>query len=216
LDLLLREPPAEPAAIEAAAADAEWKLPASLAVLAFSSAQPQRVMGRLPAECLAGDADGVKVALVPDPDAPRRRRAIEAALDGAHGGLGHTVEWRDAPESALRARIALGLAPGPDTGLVVAGERLLDVMLARDPALTAALRERALAPLEALRPAQRERLAETLRAWLDAHGEVRPAAERLHVHTQTVRYRLDQLAELFGDALSDPALRLELALALRD
>jgi hypothetical protein len=216
LDLLLRAPPAEPAAIEGAAVDAEWKLPLSLAVLAFESAQPQRVVGRLPAGCLTGDADGTQVALVPDPDGPRRRKAIEAALDGAHGGLGHPVEWRAAPESALRARIALGLATGPDAGLVVAGERLLDVVLARDPALTAALRERALAPLEGLRPTQRERLIQTLRAWLDAHGEVRPAAERLHVHTQTVRYRLDQLSELFGEALSEPARRLELELALRD
>jgi DNA-binding PucR family transcriptional regulator len=57
---------------------------------------------------------------------------------------------------------------------------------------------------------------ETLRAWLDAHGEARPAADRLHVHVQTVRYRLDRLRELMGDAaLDDPERRLELALALR-
>src|SRR5215210_4601118 len=97
LDLLLRVPPAEPAAIEGAAADAEWTLPRSLAVLAFNSAHPRRVVGRLPAGCLTGDADGRQVALVPDPDGPRRRKAIEAALDCAQGGLGHTVGWRAAP-----------------------------------------------------------------------------------------------------------------------
>jgi DNA-binding PucR family transcriptional regulator len=35
------------------------------------------------------------------------------------------------------------------------------------------------------------------------------------VHPQTVRYRLASLRETFGEALDDPAARLELALALR-
>ena len=41
------------------------------------------------------------------------------------------------------------------------------------------------------------------------------AAATLHVHPQTVRYRLAALREVFGDALDDPAARLELAIALR-
>ena len=44
---------------------------------------------------------------------------------------------------------------------------------------------------------------------------MRAAAERLHVHVQTVRYRLGQLRELYGDELDDPVMRLELELALR-
>jgi DNA-binding PucR family transcriptional regulator len=40
-------------------------------------------------------------------------------------------------------------------------------------------------------------------------------AERLHVHPQTVRYRVAQLRELFGERLDDPDARFELALALR-
>jgi DNA-binding PucR family transcriptional regulator len=63
--------------------------------------------------------------------------------------------------------------------------------------------------------AARERLLDTLQAWLDAHGEARPAALALHVHVQTVRYRLGQLRDLLGDSLDDPDARLELALALR-
>ena len=42
----------------------------------------------------------------------------------------------------------------------------------------------------------------------------RVAAE-LHVHPQTVRYRLARLRERLGSALDDPAARFELALALR-
>jgi len=40
-------------------------------------------------------------------------------------------------------------------------------------------------------------------------------AHRIHVHPQTVRYRLRQIQELFGDQLRDPDRRFELQLALR-
>jgi DNA-binding PucR family transcriptional regulator len=40
-------------------------------------------------------------------------------------------------------------------------------------------------------------------------------ADALGLHVQTVRYRLAKLRERLGDALDDPADRLELALALR-
>jgi DNA-binding PucR family transcriptional regulator len=39
-------------------------------------------------------------------------------------------------------------------------------------------------------------------------------AEELHIHPQTVRYRLDQLRGVFGDALDDPEQRAQLFLAL--
>jgi DNA-binding PucR family transcriptional regulator len=40
-------------------------------------------------------------------------------------------------------------------------------------------------------------------------------AKALHVHPQTVRYRLARLRELFGSRLDDPDGRFELELALR-
>jgi DNA-binding PucR family transcriptional regulator len=55
----------------------------------------------------------------------------------------------------------------------------------------------------------------TLTAWLDAHGDVGEAATRLHVHPQTVRYRLARLKEAFAGVLDDPVGRLEVTLALR-
>jgi DNA-binding PucR family transcriptional regulator len=39
-------------------------------------------------------------------------------------------------------------------------------------------------------------------------------ASRLHVHPQTVRYRLHQLEELFGERLYDPETRLEMEMVL--
>ena len=212
VDLLLREPPAEVAAIESAATDAEWRLPDRLAVLAFAADAPGSLASRLPVGSLLGEMDGVSIAVIPDPEGPRRRAAVVKAMSDTRSGLGHAVEFQHAPESARRARLALGLARD---GFVDSGARPVDILLAGDAGLARDLSERALAPLAELPPNRRARLLETLAAWLDAHGDVRAASEALHVHTQTVRYRLNQLRELFGEALEDPAARLELALALR-
>ena len=212
LELLLDEPGPNASAVEAAAAEAEWELPSQLAALAFDGAQADRVARRLPA-ALVGSVDGGEWALVPDPAGPGRRAEIEAALAGARAALGPAVGWREAPESARRAALALTLAR--DDGFVVADERPLDLIIAADPALAEDLARGALAPLNALPRGSRERLRETLAAWLDAQGHARTAAEALHIHVQTLRYRLGRLREVFGDALDDPQRRLELALALR-
>ncbi|MDX6300298.1 MAG: hypothetical protein QOF53_1512, partial [Nocardioidaceae bacterium] len=76
------------------------------------------------------------------------------------------------------------------------------------------LRAAVLAPLTRLRPAAAQRLAETLRSWLLHQGRRDAVAEDLHVHAQTVRYRMGQLRELYGDRLDDPRTVLELLLAL--
>ena len=58
-------------------------------------------------------------------------------------------------------------------------------------------------------------MRETLRAYLDHRGNAAAMAEDLHLHPQTVRYRLRRLRELLGDELDDPQARFELDLALR-
>ncbi len=89
------------------------------------------------------------------------------------------------------------------------------VLLHSDEALAQQLRGRLLASLDGLTARQRQRMLETLRAWLDAQGHVLDMAERLSVHPQTVRYRMRQLEAAFGDRLRDPDARFELELALR-
>jgi hypothetical protein len=54
----------------------------------------------------------------------------------------------------------------------------------------------------------------TLTSWLRHMGNRQLVAEDLHVHPQTVRYRMAQLRELFGPALRDPSQRAALQLAL--
>lgn len=58
-------------------------------------------------------------------------------------------------------------------------------------------------------------LVETLRAWLDAFGDVVAAAAAMYVHPNTFRYRLRRLAEVGGIDLSDPDARFAAMLQLR-
>lgn len=58
-------------------------------------------------------------------------------------------------------------------------------------------------------------LATTLRAYLDSFGDVAAAARGLHVHPNTVRYRVRRIEELLSITLADPDVRLALALSLR-
>ena len=58
-------------------------------------------------------------------------------------------------------------------------------------------------------------LAETLAAYLDGFGDIAAVAQRLHVHPNTVRYRIRRIEKLLSTSLGDPENRLVLALGLR-
>ena len=58
-------------------------------------------------------------------------------------------------------------------------------------------------------------LVETLGAWLDAFGDVIVAAEAVHVHPNTFRYRLHRIAEVGEVDLGDSESRFALMLQLR-
>ena len=206
VEALLADPQV-PDEVERAARAVDWERPERVAVLTFHEAAAGRVEARLPALVAA------TWAVVPDPDGPGRHDEIRAALGTHRGALGPTVTPERAPESARRAALALE-AIAADS-LVIADEHLLDLALAGDARAAHDLARRRLAPLDELPASQRDRLVETLAAWLDAQGEARPAADRLHVHVQTVRYRVGQLRDVLGGVLDDPDGRLELALALR-
>jgi len=213
IEALLAEPQAPPADLRRIAEAAGWDLPDSVAVLVFQSDHLDRTGARLPESMPFAQLEGLGWVLVPDPSAPGRRGELRAALREASAALGPAVPPERAAESAQRARLALD-ALDPER-LVIADDHLLELLLHSGGSLAGDLARRRLAPLDELPENTRERLLETLAAWLDAQGEARPAAEALHVHVQTVRYRLGQLRDLLGGALDDPRGRLELALALR-
>jgi hypothetical protein len=220
--VLGEHPPASEEAIRTAAAAAGWELPRGVAALAVTpgegtsddalDATAEALARRIGSEAVGAAVGGLACVFVPDPDAPRRRRQIEAALGGARGALGPALPWPRAAASLRRAASALEL---PLDGLIVADDHLATLLLASDPALGAELAAARLAPLDRLTVAQRERLEATLRAWLDRPGQVQAVAAALGVHPQTVRYRMGRLRELFGERLEDPEARFELGLALR-
>ncbi|MEA2192498.1 MAG: hypothetical protein QOI73_2619 [Solirubrobacteraceae bacterium] len=228
--LLASDPPASPDAIRAAAEHAAWALPATIAALVVEGVAADRLASKLgsgtlaaaldPADELADEDPGTRqvLAFVPDPDGPGRRRIVEKAVGSRRAALGPTVATDDSAHSLARARRTLELRDAGvlrGDGLLVAEEQATALLLHADRRLAQEISASRLAPLQALRPAARERLAATLREWLDNQGRVDDTARALDVHPQTVRYRLAQLRETFGGALDDPRARFELAVALR-
>jgi PucR C-terminal helix-turn-helix domain len=217
--LLLDPAGPDPDALARAAELAQWSLPRTLALVALTGDDAAAVARRLDLDVLVGgDADGAWL-VVPDPDGPGRRGAVDRALAGEAGAVGLTVATTHAARSLRWARLALELELVPGgvrgSGPVRADEHLATLILLQDRELAAALARRRLAPLDALPAGERERLLQTLAAWL-AHQRHTPAiAASLHVHPQTVRYRIGKLRELLGEAIDDPDARFELGLAVR-
>jgi hypothetical protein len=206
------------AVLEAAAERAAWEPPETLTavllpqhhaptVLSHLGPHTLHVSGELPGV----DDDSLSVILVPDSLGPGRVR-LTRLLDQRRAVLGPARPWaevRRSYERALRAR-----ALPTTTDVLDTETRLSELVLTADREALADLRAAVLAPLDELRPAPRARLEETLRAWLLHHGRRDQVAAELHVHPQTVRYRMGQVRDAFGDALDDPRTVLDLTIAL--
>jgi PucR C-terminal helix-turn-helix domain/GGDEF-like domain len=219
LATLLVDPAAhDPEAIAHAAELARWTLPRRLAVLVLSGDRPEEVARRLDLDALVGADPGGAYLVLPDPDGPGRQDAVDRAVDGMAAALGPTVATAEAPRSLHWARLALELVQRgalPTDGPTRVGEHLSTVILLQRSDIAGALVEERLAPLEALPDAERERLLQTLAAWLAHQRHTPRIAAELHVHPQTVRYRMGKLRELLGESLETADGRFELELALR-
>lgn len=210
--------PATADVLARAAADAAWAVPSVVAVVAVAHDDPVALARRAPEGTVAGRTEDGGALLVPDPDGPGRAALLGAALAEVAAAVGPAVALPRAHVSAARAARALALVRSgalPPRGAVRCDDHRVALLLAADPDLVAEVAEARLGALRRLTPNARTRAEATLRAWLDAHGDVSVAAEALHVHPQTVRYRLGTLRDLLGaGALDDPGARLELALAM--
>jgi hypothetical protein len=206
-------------AIQAAAARAGWTMPARAAVvLADPDDEVAReVLDRLGAECLPVRTERLHGAIVPDPEPLRGRAGLARQLQGAGAVVGYAVPLEQLPRSCEVAGLVAQLRR---TGVVAgdpvfADEHLDTIIVWRDPGLVEALRRQVLTPLDDLPAGTRDRLVETLRAWLRHQGSTAAMAEELSIHPQTVRYRLAQLQERFGAELESPRSRARLTLALQ-
>jgi hypothetical protein len=187
--LLAQEPPAGQEAVRTAAAAAGWTLPRGglAAIVPATSGAPgealldgvaARLARRIGEGAIGAETSGAAIVFVPDPDAPGRRRRLEAVLDDRTAALGPTVQWPHASASARRAiatqrlaeagklrsaagsSAAGGAAPAarssaagsarPPRGLIVADDHLAALLLAADPRVAADLAASRLAPLDDL------------------------------------------------------------------
>jgi PucR C-terminal helix-turn-helix domain/GGDEF-like domain len=194
---------------------AQWPLPRELAVVAVGGDDPAALARRLDLDALIGsDGDGAWLVL-PDPDAPGRRAVVDRALEAQPAAIGPTVAPADAYRSLRWARLALEVVTEPTGGVLRAADHLSALILLQDRSLAGLLARARLAALDDLPAGERERLVETLAAWLDHQRHTPAIAQELHVHPQTVRYRIAKLRELLGDAMETGDGRFELGLALR-
>jgi hypothetical protein len=222
LALLLGDGPVALDAVQALAHHARWTVPRQVAVVALAATSDQREEDRplAAAGALVDMESRPPRMVVPDPDRSGGLggRAFALALRGRPAAIGPTVPLLDAGQSLRWATRALGLMGRgilPRQGVVRCADHLSTLLLHSDEPLLAQLEASVLAPLDAVSEGQRGRLAGTLLAWLLSGSNVPDVATRLHVHPQTVRYRLRQLEKIFGGALHDPDHRLNLILALR-
>ncbi|MGH3914867.1 MAG: PucR family transcriptional regulator [Pseudonocardiaceae bacterium] len=215
---LLLSDRSDTAAIRAAAARAEWPLPREAAVVMIDpdNEVARVLLARLDASCLRLNRGRALLAIVPDPAGPGRRTRLATTLRGAGAVVGATARLDRLPatvhlaELATRLRQAQVLSDDP----LFVDEHLDTMVVHHDEQLLRALRRQHLAPLAPLSGTTRNRLSETLTSWLMNMGNRRAVADELHVHPQTVRYRISRLRELFGSALDEPATRATLLLAL--
>jgi hypothetical protein len=209
--------------LTAGAERAGWRVPRTLTAVLLPAAHVRGAVTALPSETLQpreelpgiDEAEETALLLVPDMDGRDRPHLLRQLAD-RHAVVGPARPWTGVRASYLRAVRARHLR-GPDAAggaPLDTEEHLATLVLRADPEALADLRERALAPLAGLRPTTRDRLAETLRSWLLHHGRRDDVANDLFVHAQTVRYRMGQVRELYGDRLDDPRTVLELTLAL--
>nr|WP_276611082.1 helix-turn-helix domain-containing protein [Kineococcus siccus] len=161
----------------------------------------------------ADDAVVAAVRGVADRSAPLLRE--HRLLVGVGGPARAPGELTVALDTARQRHRAAGAGAGPV--VVVSGQDVQThelLMAALPAALRDSYADRVLGPLEAYDAAHSSRLVQTVEVFLDAAGSWQRAAEVLHVHVNTLRYRVQRVEELTGRDLTTVADRTDLFLAL--
>jgi hypothetical protein len=221
VEMILRGDTSEGTVARAAAA-VGWAVPEVVVAVMVPFPHVHGLRSALGPDALVVERGVDVVVLIPFSPGRVRRVDLKRALKGRRAIIGPSRPLARASES-----LHLALAAGA-TGLVEENsddedgvgplwveDHFAEIIIRAEPLAMADLAAKVLAPLDAVRPSARERLAETLLAWLRHHGQRTPVAEELFVHQQTVGYRVSQLKDLFGAALDDPETRFELELVLR-
>ena len=207
--------------LQAEAERVGWDAPEAVSAVILANARAQGIRNLVDSRSLIvpGNLPGLEdedlmLLIVPTVRTGERER-IKDQLAGRGAVIGPSREWRRAGQSYARAVKVLNLNRGghrddpADTD-----DFLVELVVGADPEALEDLRREVLSPLEELRPSTAEKLRPTLEAWLLHQGRRDGIAAALHVHPQTVRYRMGQLREIYGDRLDDPAMVLAATVAL--
>ncbi|MEV6694672.1 helix-turn-helix domain-containing protein [Micromonospora sp. NPDC051196] len=202
---------------------ADWPVPETLTVALLPQAKLRGALALLDEHTLesseelpAGEpGEETVVLLVPDMHGDRRRQ-LARVLHGRRAVLGPARPWAQVCSSYRRVVrvVGLGIAQPADGEPLDTDRHLAELLLSADMEALSDLRARVLQPLAELPAATAERLTETLRSWLLHQGRRDDVAADLFVHPQTVRYRMGQLRQLYGERLTDPRNLLDLTVAL--
>ncbi|GAC1319385.1 MAG: helix-turn-helix domain-containing protein [Thermoleophilaceae bacterium] len=158
-------------------------------------------------------SDGEQVVGLLTGESARPAESAPAALfaigeEAPRGNLLEAIE-------DTRLVLAVGTRLGHRSGEITAERFLPELLIARSPQAAATLRRRALGPLEEYAERRSGDLLETLEVFLACELDRRKAAERLHVHPNTLDYRLRRIEEITGLRLQSPDDLMLLALALK-
>jgi len=138
-----------------------------------------------------------------------------AELTGGPAGVSEPYTGLEHTPAALRqARLAHATATPGSHEVIRFGRVPIAILLASAPDAAAGVAQAILGPVLALPGPESGILLGTLRAWFAENGATSTAAEKLHVHRNTVRYRLRRVEELTGRDLTRPTGVAELHLAL--
>lgn len=199
-----------------AAEGADWDPPPHLTAVVITDSRVRSVRGLLDPRTLHLPEDaagptlgtGSSVLLVPA-GAGREHQTLVRVLADSDAVIGPARPWTQAGASYERARHAHRLGLRGDTEAHLAA-----IVVGADVEVRADLRAQVLAPLAELGAVPRDKLTDTLRAWALHHGRRDDMAQVLFVHPQTVRYRMGQLRDLYGDRLTDPDFVRDATIAL--
>jgi hypothetical protein len=139
---------------------------------------------------------------------------LDAAAAGRVGVSSPFARLERAVDGRRQARSACATASPGTTEVVRFGQRPLGVLLANSPEQARAMADAVLGPVLAMPDEDGAVMLETARAWLAAGGSTSTAARQLHVHRNTVRYRLRRLEEATGRDLAVPIDAAEVYVAL--
>jgi hypothetical protein len=194
-------------------------------VVLAGGAQPvvEDLLAALPGLALVGVAEEEVFGLLgtPDPEAVVASvKETVRVLDpvGLSLGLSRCPDPTGLRAAVQEARHARKLAElsGGRTSVVVAEEVAshLLLMAALPDELRRSFRERILGPLTAYDATHKSELVRTLRVFLEHSGSWAATAAELHVHVNTLRYRIGRIADLTGRDLNRFPDRVDLYLAL--